>query len=312
MMCLEKEGKYESYQPRVSVIIPSYNHSSFVRQAILSVVTQTYKNIELIVVDDGSTDESRAIIRNLRNQYNFKYFEQKNSGSPAAINNGLKNSTGDYICFLASDDFYHTEKIAAQIDFYKANPEFGFIHSGCVVVGELGKEISRTDLNKTNWDMRNLFNILLDSCFVSAPSVMIKRSVIEAVGNFDESIAIEDWDLWLRIAKHYEVGFQPEYFVYYRQHGANTYFSKNRQKVLRMCKAEKSILDKWVTDPHYKKIIGMRKLKWFYRLSQVSRIDALPYFFPSSRYFYNQLFYKGLLFFFFGAKLVQRLRVVRD
>lgn len=297
--------------PKVSVIITSYNHAKFIEQAIMSVLDQTYGNIELIVVDDGSTDSSPSIIKSLQLKHSFRFLEQDNRGVSSAVNHGLRHATGEYIGFLASDDYYHPEKISQQITYYTQNDHFGFIHAGVVTVDKNGDEINRTDFSKVTWDSGRIFETLLDSCFVSAQTVMIKRKVLDSVGCFDESIAIEDWDLWLRIAKHYDVGFQQLHIAFYRQHGANTYFSKNTQNVLRMCKAEKAILDKWVSDPQYKKIIGKRNLKWFYRLSQVSRIDASQYFFPAARYFYSQLFCKGLLFFFFGDKLVQKLRNIR-
>ncbi len=304
-------SRSESFQ-RVSVIITSYNHAKFIEQSIMSVLNQSYGNVELIVVDDGSTDGSPMIIKDLQLKHSFSFFEQKNGGCASAVNHGLRYATGEYIGFLASDDYYHPEKISQQLAYYTQNPHFGFIHAGAVTVNQNGVEISKTDFAKVTWDNARIFETLMEDCFVSAQTVMTKRTVLDSVGCFDESIEIEDWDLWLRIAKYYEVGFQRQHFSYYRQHGSNTYFSRNRQKVLRMCKAEKSILDKWVADPHYKKVIEMRKLKWFYRLSQVSRIDALPYFFPALRYFYNHLFYKGLLFFFFGDKLIQNLRAFRD
>ena len=201
--------------PKVSVIIPSYNHARFVKQAILSVVMQTYENVELIVVDDGSNDESRIIIKELRDQYNFKYFEQPNSGSASALNVGIRNSTGKYVCFLASDDYYHYEKIADQVMFYEENQEYGLIHSGAIVVDEIGRELNRTDFVKTNWNVSKSFELLLEGCFISAPSVMIKRSVLDAVGVFDEQLKIDDWDLWLRISKKFAVGFQKKWFVYW-------------------------------------------------------------------------------------------------
>ena len=298
----------DSYLPKVSVIIPSYNHSKFVKQAILSVVTQTYKNIELIVIDDGSKDDSRTIISELRSEFNFEYFEQENSGISASLNRGIRNSSGEYICYVASDDFYHEDKISKQVKFYLENPDFGFIHAGCIVVNEFGAEISRPEFSDVSWNIKRPFNILLETCFVSAPSVMIKRSVFEEVGYFDESVAIEDWDLWLRIAKQYEVGFQNDYLVYYRQHGSNTYFSKERRTVERMYQAESTILNKWRNEPHFKKIISRRKLIWFYRLSSVRSIYAFYYLAPSMRYFTNHLFYKGLLFLVLGNNVVRKLK----
>lgn len=294
--------------PKVSVIIPCFNHERFIEQAITSVFEQTYKNVELIVIDDGSEDNSRSLIELLRKRYNFSYFTQPNSGISVTLNKCIRHSTGEYICLLASDDFYAPEKISTQVAFYEQNPSLGFIHSGCISVDENGQELTRTDFAKVSWDIKRPFDLLLEACFVSGPSVMIKRSVLDDVGLFDEQLAIEDWDMWLRIAKKYEIGFQKKWLVYSRKHGDNTYYTENPIKILKMYRAEKVILSKWRLEPAFQKVMVERYLKWFYMLSGVSRRAAFPYLFRTIPFFYHHFYYKALTKFLLGNRLFMKLR----
>lgn len=297
--------------PLVSVIIPSYNHDQFIKQAIESVVNQTYDNIDLIVVDDGSTDNTVGIVEQLLQHYSFTFIKQPNLGVSCALNTGIKAASGEYFCFLASDDFYFPDKISRQVDFYLRHEQFGFIHGGAVPVDTKGLEISRPDYGNVNWNTGDIFEILLNDCFISAPTVMVKRSVFDVVGFFDEDIAIEDWDMWLRISKIYKVGFQPEYLVCYRIHASNTFFSKNESKVLSMIGAERAILEKWKDERLYPSVLARRKLKWFYRLSGVNRGQAFKFFFAASRFFFDPLFYKGVLILMLGRSTVNKIKMIK-
>ena len=108
----------------VTVLIPSYNHQKYIKDAILSVINQTYKNIELIVIDDGSSDDSPQIIRSLGKKYNFKYIIRENRGICATLNEALNMAKGVYFCGLGSDDMFFPEKIEKQVNFMLNNPEY--------------------------------------------------------------------------------------------------------------------------------------------------------------------------------------------
>jgi len=294
--------------PLVSVIIPSYNHERFVEQSILSVFQQTYPNIEVLVIDDGSSDRSVEIIEKLKAVYNFQFIKRENRGTSKTLNEAFNLVNGEYVCFLASDDYYSADKIQMQVEYYEKNQGFGFIHSGCIVVDQAGNELHRSMTKGRTEFSGDVFDLLLEGCFVSAATVMIKRSVVDDIGMFDENIKTEDWDYWLRIARKYKVGFQEQLFVYYRQHGNNTYFSSDARKILSMYESEKAILSKWRHEACYPRVIKLYHLRWFYKIGGVDRLAALPHFFGAMTKANSAFFWKALVKFFLGDSMFGRLR----
>lgn len=208
--------------PKVSVIIPTYNRANFIGETIQSVLDQTFQDFEIIVVDDGSTDNTKEIIESfIKKSGKIKYLYEKNSGTCAAPRNvGFYNSTGKYLCFLDSDDLWLPEKLQKQIDFFKnsGNEKLGFIDCGTLIINEHGKEI------KNNYNFPkyqgNVYKDFLKYNFVLSPgSVLIKRSVLENIGLFDENLpSAEDWELWIRISKKYEFASLKEPLFKYRVH----------------------------------------------------------------------------------------------
>ncbi len=194
---------------RVSVIIPTFNRKDFLKEAIDSVLSQTYKNFELIVVDDGSTDGTGEMISKYYPQ--IRYFYQKNKGPSAARNKGIKEAKGEYISFLDSDDLWLKEKLKKQIDFFDKNPEYKICYTDEIWIRN-GKRVNPKKKHRKycGW----IFERTLPLCIVSPSSVIIHRNVFENVGLFDEEFFVcEDYDLWLRISSKYPIYFLEEKLI---------------------------------------------------------------------------------------------------
>ncbi|MBN2541393.1 glycosyltransferase [bacterium] len=190
-----------NYSPEVSVIIPTYNRCVFIEKAVDSVLNQTYPNIKLIVIDDGSTDSTGKLL----SKYGDKiiYIYQQHQGVSYARNAGLKESEGELITFLDSDDLWLPRKIEAQIDHFRENPE-----SKICQVEEIWyrKGIRVNPRKKHELKSGWIFEDCLRICMVSLSAIMFKRELFEDVGYFDESFPVcEDYDYWLRVAYRYPI-----------------------------------------------------------------------------------------------------------
>ncbi len=186
--------------PRVSVIIPTYNRRDFAREAIASVCAQTYRDFELIVVDDGSTDGTARIVKEFRQGRadSIQYIFQTNQGVSAARNHGVVRSSGQLLAFLDSDDVWQPEKLATQIAFFNAQPTAQICQTQEVW---LRRGLRVNPRNKHRKSGGDIFLRSLELCLVSPSAVMMQRTLFERMGGFDEQLpACEDYDLWLRIA----------------------------------------------------------------------------------------------------------------
>jgi glycosyltransferase involved in cell wall biosynthesis len=186
---------------RVSVIIPTYNRGWIIKEAIDSVLAQDYREFELIVVDDGSTDDTDDILNSYRGD--IMVFRQENQGVSAARNRGLAEASGRFIAFLDSDDLWLPQKLFRQIEFFDKNPDAQICQTEETWIRK-GVRVNPKNRHKKPWGM--IFEPSLALCLVSPSAVMIRRSLFEKVGGFDETLpACEDYDLWLRISCRYPV-----------------------------------------------------------------------------------------------------------
>ena len=195
--------------PKISVIIPTYNRANYLVEAINSVLYQTFRDFELIVVNDGSSDNTEEIL----NKYvgKIKYFYQGNNGVSAARNKGINNSEGEFICFLDSDDLWEKKKLEKQIDYFNKNVDAKICYTDEIWIR---KGIRVNQMKKHRKYSGDIFKMSLPLCIISASSIMIKKEVFSKVGFFDEALQVcEDYDLWLRISEKYQVGFIPEKLI---------------------------------------------------------------------------------------------------
>lgn len=187
--------------PVVSVIIPTYNRGWILQNAIDSVLTQDYPHLELIVVDDGSTDNTADVLAGYKDR--IRVLNRANGGVSAARNLGIAKCRGRYIAFLDSDDAWMPQKISSQIDFFNDHPEALICQTEEIWIRN-GLRVNPKKRHQKPSGM--IFERSLALCLVSPSAVMIDRRLFERVGIFDESLpACEDYDLWLRVSCRYPV-----------------------------------------------------------------------------------------------------------
>ncbi|OQX24791.1 MAG: glycosyl transferase [Desulfobacteraceae bacterium IS3] len=188
-------------KPRVSVIIPAFNRSRMLKEAVDSVLAQDFTDFELIVTDDGSTDDTPEILQSY--QENIIVIRQENKGVSAARNAGIAAASGEYLAFLDSDDLWLPGKLSEQIAFFNSHPDALICQTEEIWIRN-GIRVNPKLKHRKLSGM--IFEPSLHLCLVSPSAVMIKRRLFETVGLFDESLpACEDYDLWLRISCKYPI-----------------------------------------------------------------------------------------------------------
>lgn len=185
------------YLPRVSIIIPTYNRSKLLRVALESALAQTYPNIEVIVVDDGSTDDTAMVMTQYAGR--VTYLKQANQDVAAARNTGIRAASGEYLTFLDDDDLIMPTKIERQVRVLASRPEVGLVHCRFYYADEDGNYLYKAGLLPEG----EVLQELVCSNFVWVGAPLIRRQCLEQVGLFDEEIPAicADWDMWLRIAQ---------------------------------------------------------------------------------------------------------------
>lgn len=195
----------------IDIIIPSHNRAPLLERAVQSVLNQQYRNFNLFVVDDGSTDETNQLMAQYSGNLKVHYLKQENKGVSAARNFGIKSSEAPWIAFLDSDDEWLPHKLSTQVKFAHDHPEFRFIHSNEFWIRNGVKVNSKKKFDKSNDE---IFRRSLEMCLISPSTVMIRRDLVEEHGYFDENFVIcEDYDLWLKILATEKVGFIADYLI---------------------------------------------------------------------------------------------------
>lgn len=209
----------------VTAIIPAYNYARFLPRAIDSVLAQTYTQIECLVVDDGSTDDTAEVLAGYGDR--IRTIRQTNSGLSAARNTGISFAQGEYVALLDSDDWWAPEKIARQVACLESDPTLAAVGCG---YGEFGPDlrIIATHITPQPGPSRveNLRAVAIRQLWVggSGSGLLAKRSVIEDLGGFDTTLrAAEDWDLWLRLFAGYKVANIPDVLVSIHMHGTGSF-----------------------------------------------------------------------------------------
>ena len=193
--------------PRVAVIIPSFNRSGVLPEAIDSVISQTFSDLEIVVVDDGSTDDTALMLHDrFGGEARLRCLRQDNRGPAAARNLGIRHSSSDLVAFLDSDDLWMPEKLRLQVDKLDASPEAALCFCDRVLDA---RDLSGSRFLGAGFRGDTSLRGMLEKSFpLSTPSVVIRRSVLERVGLFDESLAhVEDWDLWIRVLAEYPITY---------------------------------------------------------------------------------------------------------
>lgn len=228
----------------VSVIIPTYNYGRYVGQAIDSVLAQTLPVHEIIVVDDGSTDETESVLACYSDR--VRVIRQRNCGVAAARNTGVASSSGELVAFLDADDTWLPLKIERQVARLLAEPELGMVHCGMREVDQAGKTVLDYSEGLDGWLANELLLFERRAIVGSGSTALVRRAAFDAVGGFDEEKDLhpsEDWDFCYRLARRYKIGFVPELLVSYRNHGVNGHLNVKRMERAMMIGFKKAFGD---------------------------------------------------------------------
>jgi len=205
--------------PRVSVIIPAYNAAVYLPYAIDSVIAQRYPDWEIIIVDDGSTDRTCAVVDSylpiLRDK--LQYIYQENRGLPAARNTGIRAARGEFMALLDADDVWLPQRLERGVPVLDADPSIGLVHARVARIDTQGSVTGQLKVEPQYLSGRIAGNIYTRRAHIVCPTVMFRKNCLERAGWFDERMqATEDRDLWFRIALHYQVAYIDEVLAYYR------------------------------------------------------------------------------------------------
>ena len=205
----------ETGTPRVSVVLPTYNQARFLPQALDSILKQTWRDYELIVVNDGSTDETPQILNAYQERHGFTVVHQENQKLPRALNNGFRRARGEYLTWTASDNVLLPNMLEVLVDALANNPHVGLVYADWEVIDEEGEPVGVT--RTFDFDRHLLMRInYINACF------LYRRACQNAVGLYDpDFIYAEDWEYWWRISGSFEIKRVPEVLYQYRIHGSS-------------------------------------------------------------------------------------------
>lgn len=212
--------------PKVSVCIPSYNHARFLPAALESVLAQTHRDFEVIVTDDGSTDDSLQIAESYAARYPslvrvFTHPGRRNMGIGATANLNLSESRGEYWAGLSSDDAWYPDKLARQIAFLDSHPKAGFVYGLAQTIDGEGRMLPQIIGNDISRDADPVARLVVENP-IPSPSVMARRLCFDRLGAEDASLVYSDWELLLRFLAHWDAGFIDQPLLMYRIHDYNT------------------------------------------------------------------------------------------
>jgi glycosyltransferase involved in cell wall biosynthesis len=246
--------------PKVSIIIPTYNRARYLKEAIQSILNQTFDDFEIIVTDNASTDDTELIVYSF-NEKRIKYFKNKeNLGVVKNHNLALSKCTGEYIQIFSDDDLMDLNNLKLKVSILDKYQNVGLVHSNVRTINSNGEIIENKHWARNyykNWRLSHLQNRLFNGLFyaqilyenwniISMPSVMIRTSVLKNIGDFDiETKYFCDWDLWIRMALVSDVYYLSKVLISYRKHDNNTISETTLKKSIdELCYIKKKVCDK--------------------------------------------------------------------
>lgn len=250
---------YEENQPLVSVVIPCYNHENFVQDCIQSVIDQTYQNIELIVIDDGSKDSSvmkiQEMVAKCKNRFiRFEFRNRQNKGLSPTLNEALEWCEGEYYSAIASDDMMLPEKIIIQINYMIKNKKCNALFGGYKLIDNFNFVIS--DQKKEN-KIYSFNEILLHKHDLPAPTQLMRMDSLKSIGGYNSEVIIEDWYMWLKLSKIGEIHYISEYLSLYRYHLNNL---SKKTEIMNI--GRNQVLDEYKSEKLY--VTAKREIDWIY------------------------------------------------
>lgn len=212
--------------PKISIIIPVYNGSNYLAEAINSALNQTYRNIEVIVVNDGSNDNGKTREIALFYGNRVRYYEKENGGISTALNLGISVMTGEYFSWLSHDDKYLPSKISEQINFLLSNNRFIICYSDYTIIDEIGLEIRKIEC--PYYSRIDAIKTLIGSGYINGCTILIHKKCFESVGLFNsELLYSQDIEMWIRVLSQFEIGKINKTLVCERHHFQQNSVTKN-------------------------------------------------------------------------------------
>ena len=244
--------------PLVSIIIPSYNHKLYIRDCIESIVNQSFKNYELIIIDDGSSDGSEMLLLELQKKYQFYLELNENQGLSKTLNRGIRDlSKGKYITFCASDDMWVQGKLEKQVHFLEQNLDFAMVYGRAFYIDEYGKSDDVSNRLQRRYKGGEIFTDLIFQNFHPPVNYMIRYDILKELNFYREHIWAEDFDMNLRIAEKYKIGFIDDYLSYYRIN----YSARSKALNFKTMNSHRDSIEQFKSRPEYNEAIKL----WYYR-----------------------------------------------
>jgi len=234
--------------PRVTVIIPTYNRASLLPEAVDSVLAQTFADFELLVVDDGSTDDTRTVVQGHADP-RVRYIQRQRGGISATVNAGVREAAGELIARLDSDDVWLPEFLAVQTIALDRNPEAGFVYAKGVAMNAAGGQANGEIVGRAPRFADDAFASLLTTDCTCNITVVARRMALVEAGLFDESLRMhEDWDMWLRVARRRPMVFTNRVLARFRWHEGNI-TAPDGPVLEELAESRGRVLDKQFADP---------------------------------------------------------------
>lgn len=245
-------------QPLVSIIIPCYNHERFVQDCIRSVIDQTYSNIELIIIDDGSKDNSvqfiEGLIKECQSRFTrFEFRSRPNKGLSATLNEALEWIQGKYVGCIASDDMLIEDKTEIQVAYLESHPDTVAVFGAVKLIDNDNKILGSV---KAQAGPRSLKSMMLEGTRISAPTQMMRTEAVRKTGGYKENLIIEDAYMWFKLSKIGNLQVLGNIFALYRRHESNT--SSDFEK---MHKARFELANEFKGSEYYD--LYIKRIKWF-------------------------------------------------
>lgn len=260
--------------PLVTVIIPSYNHEKYIKSSIISVVEQSYGNIELIVIDDGSSDNSPQIIAELRNKYDFSYIRNENQGLIKTLKYGLSLAQGKYISLVASDDIWLPGKIEKQVDFLESNDDVSACFGYVIDIDMHGNEIGAIEEKKIKSVEYDFNEVMLNGYNIPPATIMFNAHSVALDEIYDERFQVEDLYSWLKLTESgLKIVVLPHVFAKYRTHPNNMHANS-----VFLFREHGRTLDEYKDTAIYRKAKARWSCLAFTILATNEKLEALKYF----------------------------------
>lgn len=267
--------------PLISILVPLYNHDRYVNRCLDSVLEDGYSRIEIIIIDDGSKDDSAALVRQWFERQSslrierFEFISRPNKGVTRTLNELVSKARGDFLTLLASDDYLLPGGIAARVEYLQSHPTKRAVFGDCIVVDDAGLKTQDSAIVDLcgghiecleNDDLLAL-ELIYNWC-VPGPGFMAYRDLYDQIGLYDESLTVEDWDMYLRIAARGLLGFIPGPVAAYRYHGGNSVLNEN----MRMAQLDSLMRTAWKNNQEFQ---GIQRFGLLYKHFKLKQETAL-------------------------------------